>query len=738
MNMDPAFTQTDHSRHESLFHIALRQRWVIVLSVIFFIAAGVAYLLKATPVYTSTSRLYVEQNGPKIMSDFEGVMTQSKNYLYTQAELMKSMPIVSDVVSDPEIRSLKTFTQRPESMFSGVSGFIKKLRKEIDVHEKEDARDIVGNLAVSLKKKIDVSVGKKDDLLTVSIDSPYSVEAARLVNAIIDSYIKYHSTRKRSTASEVLHILQKEKIQRDKELSGNFEKLLEFTRKNGMVSLEKSDSNMVFKRLDRLSTALTDAQLETITAKSDYEAALSMADEPDKLKQFAATQPNTGLRVYVTDVEMQLRTELREMEVEYKNVRYHCTEEHPSTQAILGKIEKIKGLLVEESQKHAEAYIEVMKLKWETAKKRESDLQESQDAQQIAAKDLNEKAVEYYMLESNMKRTERLCEILDDRIKELNVTEDTGALNISVLEVARPADKPSSPDKARIMAMVMVLGLMCGGGLALLRDQMDSRLRSADEISDILGVPVLGTVAAMAKKLSVSERAQKAHNKPKSVIAESYRTIRTALFFGAPKDKAKTILVTSAAPADGKSSMTSNLAITMAQAGQKTLIIDGDFRKPMQHNIFEMSNEKGLSSVLAGITTLDESIQQAPTEGLGILTCGPEVPNPSEILNGEAFGELLKKLCEQYDRIIIDSPPVGPVTDSRILAAICDVTILVLRAEKSTRKLSMQTRDALRSVNANLIGVVVNAVSKKQGQYGYYTSYGYNATYGYYGSKDKA
>jgi capsular exopolysaccharide synthesis family protein len=331
------------------------------------------------------------------------------------------------------------------------------------------------------------------------------------------------------------------------------------------------------------------------------------------------------------------------------------------------------------------------------------------------------------MLESNLKRTEKLCDILDDRIKELNVTEDTGVLNISILEVARPGDKPSKPQKARVMAMAMVLGLMFGGGIALLRDMTDSRLRSADEISSVLNVPVLGTVPAMSKKLSDTERGTKAYLESKSVVAEAYRTIRTALFFGA-KGKAKTILITSPGPGDGKSCLVSNLAITMAQAGQKTLIIDADFRKPMQHNIFEIDKKDSLSSVLDGSVTLDEAIRSSLVKNLDLLPCSSEIHNPSEILNSENFVKLLEKLSQQYDRIVIDSPPVGPVADSRILAAISDATLLVLKAERSTRKNSQQARDALLSVHANLLGVVVNAVSRKNNRYGYYTGYGY---YGY-------
>jgi len=190
------------------------------------------------------------------------------------------------------------------------------------------------------------------------------------------------------------------------------------------------------------------------------------------------------------------------------------------------------------------------------------------------------------------------------------------------------------------------------------------------------------------------------------------------------------LLVTSPSPGDGKTTMASNLAIAIAQSGRRVLLIDADTRKPMMHKIFNLSDEVGLSSVLLGEAKLDQAIQKVAAPNLEVLPCGPLPPNPSEILNSQGFLDLVNSLCLQYDQIVIDSPPVEPVTDARILAASCDTTVLVLRAEKSTRRLSAHARDALIGVGANLLGVIVNAVPRGQGGYTYYSGYGYYH-YGY-------
>ena len=364
--------------------------------------------------------------------------------------MIKSTLIVASVVDDPLIKQFRTF----EGM---------------------------NNLTAYVKRNLDVTIGKKDDIIAVSFNSPYPEEAAQIVNSTIDSYVNYHPTSKRTTVSEVLNILQKEKVKRDKELSEKFVEMLEFTRKNGVVAFDTKGGHIVFERLSKLSDALTEAQLATINAKADYEATKNMANEPAKIKQFAAASPSPGVRIFVNDVETQLLSQLKDAEVELKNARYHCTEDHPSIQVIRAKIDYIKQQLNEQAKEFADAYTEVVRLRYATAKQKEEELQTSFDSQRQAAQDLSIKATEYSVLQSEVKRLESLCDILDSRIKELNVTEDAGALNISVLETARPADKPSKPQKAKVLGIALVLGIMFSCGLATLRDWLDYRLRSAED-----------------------------------------------------------------------------------------------------------------------------------------------------------------------------------------------------------------------------------------------------------------
>ncbi len=190
-----------------------------------------------------------------------------------------------------------------------------------------------------------------------------------------------------------------------------------------------------------------------------------------------------------------------------------------------------------------------------------------------------------------------------------------------------------------------------------------------------------------------------------------------------PAGQARTIVVTSPTPGDGKSTLASNLAITLAQAGKRTLLLDADFRRPVQQKMFEVKEQTGLTSVLAGNESLSGVIRRTVVEGLDVLPAGPTPLNPSELLHGESFAGIIEELSQSYDHIVLDCPPVMAVTDARILGAICDVSLLVLRAGHSTRRAAELARGSLLSVGARLLGVVVNDVVGGDQQFGYHGTY---------------
>jgi capsular exopolysaccharide synthesis family protein len=290
---------------------------------------------------------------------------------------------------------------------------------------------------------------------------------------------------------------------------------------------------------------------------------------------------------------------------------------------------------------------------------------------------------------------------------------------------------------------------------------VDQRFRSVEEVSRMLSLPILGAVPhimpgegwflplsfgdflrnwkkylRICLKLTspnpwraaqnMIECGQAMHLQPRSDIAEAYRTVRTAIYFGLSGLPAKTILITSPSSGDGKTTLASNLAIAIAQAGRRVLLIDADCWRPVQHEIFSLTEENGLTSVLMQKIKLSDAVRKTDVDKLDVLPCGELPSNPAELLESQALLDLLNEASEQYDQILLDSPPVVPITDARILAASCGATILVLRAGKSTRTEADEAFEALSAVGAPILGVVVNdavrQTHKKSYQYYRYTA----------------
>jgi capsular exopolysaccharide synthesis family protein len=365
-----------------------------------------------------------------------------------------------------------------------------------------------------------------------------------------------------------------------------------------------------------------------------------------------------------------------------------------------------------------------------TSLQKQSELERLAEEQRVLAEETTIKQAEFAVLDADRKRTERLCDVLDTRIKELTVAENTGALNISVLEFAKVEDKPYKPRRAQILALALAAGLMLGAGLALLRDWLDVRLRTSEEVSAALGAPVLGVVPHLSARRRRKGLARLVEFDPGSHAAEAFRTIRTAVYFGFPDGQARSLVITSPDAGDGKTTVASNLAIAMAQAGQRTVLVEADLRKPRHDGIFILKPGPGLSGVLTGEAPALQAVRKSGVDRLDVLPCGLVPSNPSELLNSEAFARTIRELAGAYDRVIIDAPPLGPVADARIVSALADATLLVLRADRSTRKGAEQAREGLLAVGGTILGAVVNDVQHRNSSY---HEYGYYGNYKYYG-----
>lgn len=694
----PPMDQGEPRREVNLLHLAWRSRWLVLLCMA--IGGGIGWFLlhRVTPLFTSMSRVYVERRLPQILSQQLDV-GQSATYLYTQAELIRSSSVLAEAVKILQPANIESFRG-------------------------------ADNPVALLQKEIKVRVGNQDDIINVSAELANAEDARQIVNAVVDAYVTRYGEKRTSDTVEILKILRGEKERRDAELEERRRALDDFRKKNTALAVQVNNESVITHRFATLSEELDKTEIQLLESKARFERIKAIYDKPEQrifLLEAAAEDQKT-MR------DMDLASQLQVLERSLTTERAQWGEGHPRVKLLNASYIELKERVQKQQLATIEAYVDRARRDYEVLARKRQELKTNYDAQFKLASQVSTQSLELASLQDALQRTEKLCDILNDRIKEVELTENVGAMNVSIMEVAATGLK-TYPTPSRFLMSGLFLGGLVGFGLAWLRDLLDHRLKSVDEIASVLQLPILGALPYFDSSGDRRNAGRLVTLTPRSTAAESVRTLRTALHFGLAGNDAKIIVVTSPSPGDGKSTVASNLAIATAQADQRVLLIDADLRKPTQHKIFALESDLGLASVLAEHRPFEEAIIVGVEGSLDLLPCGKMPSNPVELLNNGFFAEMLQKLGQRYDRIIIDSPPVMPVADARVIAAHGDATVLVLRAERSTRRLSLAARNELWRVRATRIGVVVNGVpTRKSGYgYGYEYGYGYGAPYSQYG-----
>jgi non-specific protein-tyrosine kinase len=286
---------------------------------------------------------------------------------------------------------------------------------------------------------------------------------------------------------------------------------------------------------------------------------------------------------------------------------------------------------------------------------------------------------------------------------------------------------PAEPRPIRDLLIALALGLILGLAVAFTKDYFDDTLRTKEELDRASGgLPVLALVPVVPGWRDRNSAVLESLTHPRSATAEAYRSLRTALAFAGIERTMKIIQVTSSTSGEGKTTTAANLAVTLAEAGKKVILVDCDLRRPRVHEFFNLENHVGYADVLLGTVSAESAMQVVETPGLSILPAGPQPPNPSELLSTAAARDLLEKLAADVDHVIVDSPPLIPVTDSSAIALYVDALILLVAAKATSRRSLHRSLEILDQIDAPLEGLVFNRVGR-EATYGYGT---YTYTYG--------
>jgi succinoglycan biosynthesis transport protein ExoP len=702
---------------------AARKHWPTLLACIALCTAGGFTVGKSlTKVYQASALLEINPHIAQPLGNKDddsyalsmGLFVDSQEYYETQYKIIQSDRVLTRVVQDMGLTNDLDFM-----------GYASQPPRAITV---QDAVRV-------LRRRLVVEPVKASRLAYIRAEDTSPKRAHDLADAISQSYLDQNLQAAVDSSSSAVVWLSGQLDHVKHDLESDEQGLYHFKEENQLPSTSLNEtSNMLRLEMQELDTALT--QIRTKRAELESRQAELAKLDPTSDSQLAATEllSNPFLQSLRAQYAHALDTRNSLLaagkDVNHPEVKQAQAQLDVAEKMVLDQIRDIHGSVQRDL---------------DSVKRQEATEQSLFESSRRRAVELNMKEIEFHRLDRTRQQDEQLYELLLRKLKEADLSRMMRVNNIRIVD---SAVEPIAPIRPRVELLTLggfVIGLLLGAGLTWLRELLDNTLKTPDEIEDLLGVGFLGLLpedapAAAPRGRRRSKRQPKpevrgksellVHEQPTSSFAEAARAVRTNLTFMTPDKPIRTILVTSAAPSEGKTTTACSIAIALAQAGQRVCIVDCDLRRPRLHRIFDRAGDMGVTNVLVGEAEVTEVAKPTVVGNLYSIPTGPLPPNPADILHSERFKRFLTDLATHFDRVVIDSPPLIAVTDPAILSTLVDGTVVVIRSFHTARQLAQQGLRALRDVDSVVLGVVLNAVNLKKYQYSYYRYY---YQYSYYG-----
>ncbi|PID58119.1 hypothetical protein CSB45_05380 [candidate division KSB3 bacterium] len=712
--------------------ILKKRQWVIIT---FFVVVVVSVTISSflqKPVYKATARVLIEKDTPNVLS-FKEVLSLDGadiDYYRTQYTILKSRTLAKKVLEESGL--LQQALQARPAGFS-IRGMLSGALSLLGIKEplSEDAQlRIKEQQAIDhfLNQTIKIEPIKGSRLVDVSAFSTHPELAANIANTLVSSYIKQNLEAKLLASQDAVGWLEHQLKDAEGKVADSEASLLAYKEEHGIISFEDRQ-NIVMQKLSELNTAVNNARIKRIAVEMQYKQIQDYLNSSGDAPAAKTLKDLESISQVINNPLIQkLKIELSALESQLSELRKKFRDKHPNVIAVKSQLTSIRERI------HAEVkqIITSFRNDYELAQAQEQEMTAALEAQKREALELNQKAISYNVLEREAESNKRVYNALLQRSKETTVTEQLETSNIRIVDPATIPNYPVAPRKKLNIFLAMVVGLTLGAALSFFFEYIDNSIKTPDDIKHYLNIPFLGFIPKVSYNGHAPSHRREGHPAdtvvaldPKSTVSEAYRSLRTNVMFSS-LERGPVMLVTSAGPAEGKSITVANLAITMAQSGSHTLIIDCDLRKPRIHHIFNIpGNHGGFTEMIAalGETRRRVTVTRTKIPNLDIIPCGKIPPNPSELLSSERTKVLIDALGKKYDKILIDSPPINVVTDPVILSQIVGGVILVIKAGETGRDLIRRARDQILNVNANLIGSVLNSVDMQKDSHYYYSYY---------------
>ena len=708
------------------YDVDLRDYWRIIkkrkASIIFMVllvgicSYGFAKFKEPAPLFEATSAIKVDRFSTMASILTGGYWRQSEN-MVTHAYIITSFPVLCETA-----RSLEWL---PKSISNDA---VQKSQKHLSVIR-------------HLKSMVEPEHQEGTNIIDIRVESENAREAARVANKFSQSYRTYNIKEKNKKTFETKTFIEEQLKITSKRLRLAEQELQDFKENFALISLDAQTQNTL-NRLYTVETEYEKVKIDKAEANSQLrmiEAANLKKSSELKGSFFSAS---TDSPVY------GLKTKLSEFLLKRQTLLINFTNKHPKVLEIDDQI----GAVLHQTQKELQSLVN-------TYTTREANLLQRMGQLRRENLSLPEKGLQLVRLQRDVELQESLYSQLKEKYQEILIQESGKVEEVSVVKPAVvPADPFNMPSKLMIVITGIVMGLIIGVVFAFLAEVFDTSMGTIEDVEELLNVPVLGVIPQLdsdTKGKKRSEGAQKkdrsqdlvTHYEPKSMGAEAFRALRTNLQFLRLEMKGKLFLITSSFVQEGKTLNVVNLAMSMAQAGNKVLLVDADLRKPLVHRVFGLSREPGItdyvlgnyhwkevtnsiSDVMLGDFGIDDILQTPGMDNMNFVTAGTKPPNPTEILSSSRFKEFLTEAGKEYDFIFVDAPPILPVADATEIAPLMDGIFLVYTVGKIGRGILKRAKSTLDNVEARVLGVILNNVKPEAGP----EYFRYHSHY-YYGSE---
>ena len=715
----------------------VRKRKLIVFS-IFIITFTIVLIntLTATPIYEASTRILIEKNKSSPLMPNYGYERYNPEFLQTQSQIITSYPVVKKVVkrlnleetydsyvagmdeSDFSLNAVVSWIKGIYAVVSKITNnvLVKPVKTIQEIEEGEVSR--ADSIALMISSGVIVEPVAETKIVKVSFTSANPELAGMIANATVSAYMDQLLEMKMHASNYNLRWMKIKAEEEAEKLNKSEKALNEYMKAKNIATIENRVT-IIPQKLAELSIELTRAETRQKELATLYKKIRSSFDNANEVETIPVIANEPALKS-IRDQILKVEQNIMEQSKKYGP-------KHPVMVRVNSELKVLQTKHAQEIQR----IIKTIKNKYELAISNTQDLRESLDKTKKEAVSLNEKFIQYGTLKRKIETNQNLYNSLIQKIKEQSVTEQMQNINVWVVEKAQTPEFPSKPDKKRNILLGIIMGLFGGVGLAFFLEYLDNTIKTPDDIEERYNIPVLTTISKLKNKNKTSYKM--ILDESSSALAESFKSLRTSIMLSSDSPP-KTILVTSMATQDGKTTVASNLAIAVAGSENSVLFIDCDLRRPMLHKIFGLKNTMGLSTFITGASDMN-IIQDVPVKNLSVITSGPIPPNPSELLISKRLKDLIHELKNKFNFVIIDTPPLFSVSDTLIVSKIGDASLIVTRFGKTTYEMMNHGLKSMADIESKIIGTVINAVDEKKSGYHYY--YHYNKEYYQYHSSDK-